>query len=252
MSVFKGRTAQTWEWWGRQDPYFGVITDEKFKSATLDLHRAEFFRSGEVHLAGVLGRIERHFGPVPRRSALDFGCGVGRVLIPMADTFETVAGLDIAPSMLDEARRNLAARGIERAELMVSDATLSALGDRRFDLIHSYIVLQHMARGAGYRAIARLLDHVTPEGAVFLHLGVRQLGTGLSRLVYRLVNDLPGFYLLERMATGQKLHPPPMRMSEYDLGEVGRMLQAQGFPRIMVEFEQHGPTLTACLYAGRG
>ena len=154
--------------------------------------------------------------------------------------------------MLAEARKNLAARGIERAELLASDAELSALGDRRFDLIHSYIVLQHMVRGAGYRAIIRLLDHVTSEGAVFLHLSVRQSGAGLQRLVYRLVNDLPGFYLLERLAKRQKLHPPPMLMTEYDLGEVGRMLQARGFARIMVEFEQHGPTLTACVYARRG
>jgi SAM-dependent methyltransferase len=252
MGVFKGRTAQTWEWWGRRDPYFGVLTDEKFKSATLDLHREEFFRSGEMHVAGVLSRIEDRFGAVPRRSALDFGCGVGRVLIPLTGAFETVTGLDIAPSMLAEARQNLAARGIERAELLASDAELSALGDRRFDLIHSYIVLQHMAPGAGYRAIDRLLDHVTPEGAVFLHLSVRRFGAGWARRAYRLVNDLPGFYLLERLAKREKLYPPPMLMTEYDLGKVCHMLQGRGFVRMMVEFEQHGPNLTACLYGRRG
>jgi SAM-dependent methyltransferase len=251
MGAIKGRTARTWEWWGQREPYFGVLTDEKFKAATLDQHRAEFFHSGEAHVAGVLYRIERNFGPVPRGSALDFGCGVGRVLIPLAAEFGVVAGLDIAPSMLAEARRNLDERAIDRVELLISDDRLSALGSRRFDLVHSYIVLQHMARGQGYRAIARLLDHVSATGAVFLHLGVRQHGRGLGRLSYRFMNDLPGGYLLGRLVTGKKLHPPPMRMSEYDLTEIGKMLQAQGFSRVMVEFEQHGPTLTACLYSRR-
>ncbi|MEA2755804.1 MAG: hypothetical protein QOJ54_2093 [Aliidongia sp.] len=251
MGILKDRTAETWEWWGRQEPYFGVLTDEKFKSATFDRHREEFFHSGERHLAGVLVRIEQIFGQIPRGAALDFGCGVGRVLIPLARDFAHVTGLDIAPSMLAEAERNLAARAIAGVELLVSDGPVSALRGRSFDFVHSYIVLQHMARRPGYRAIGRLLDHVSPGGTVFLHLGVRQRGRGLGRLYYRLMNDVPAGYLLARLLTGQKLVPPPMRMSEYDLTAVGAMMQARGFPRIMVEFEQHGPTLTACLYARR-
>ncbi|MGB8840656.1 MAG: methyltransferase domain-containing protein [Aliidongia sp.] len=251
MGIIKGRTARTWEWWGQREPYFGVLTDEKFKAATFDRHRHEFFRSGEDHLAGVLARIERAFGPIPRGSALDFGCGVGRILLPLAQSFTSVTGLDISPAMLAEARRNLDARAITGVELQIADDQASPLGGRAFDFVHSYIVLQHMARRQGYRAISRMADQVNPGGAIFLHLGVRQRGSGLGRLHYRLVNDLPGGYVLARLLTGQRLTPPPMRMSEYDLSIVGETLQMRGFTPIMVEFEQHGPTLTACLYARR-
>ena len=80
-------TDQAWVKWGRQDPYFAVITNEKFRSANLtDAARKEFFDSGRYHANYVLDRCRRLIDPAfaPQR-ALDFGCGVGRVTLPLAE-----------------------------------------------------------------------------------------------------------------------------------------------------------------------
>jgi len=66
-----------------------------------------FFESGRGHVEAVLASCKRYFGEgfQPRR-LLDFGCGVGRVLLPFAELCEAVVGVDISESMLAEARRN--------------------------------------------------------------------------------------------------------------------------------------------------
>src|SRR5271163_1663522 len=73
-------TDIAWEEWGRRDPYFGVITDPRFRRAEMDdAVRREFFQSGESHVHGVLATIRKHLHPTfAPRTALDFGCGVGR------------------------------------------------------------------------------------------------------------------------------------------------------------------------------
>jgi tRNA/tmRNA/rRNA uracil-C5-methylase (TrmA/RlmC/RlmD family) len=101
-------TDIAWEEWGRRDPYFGVITNPKFRRSELNDHsKREFFESGQSHAHGVLTTIRRFIDPgFAPRTVLDFGCGVGRLLIPFAKVADEVVGLDVSPSMLKEARRN--------------------------------------------------------------------------------------------------------------------------------------------------
>src|SRR5690348_8156867 len=116
-------TDSEWEAWGARDPYYGVITLPKFRSAALTPEtRAEFFRSGHDHVAHVLATIRTHIDPAfaPQR-VLDFGCGVGRVLIGLADIAPEIVGVDVSPSMLAEARRNCDEQGGSHVKLAVSD-----------------------------------------------------------------------------------------------------------------------------------
>ena len=96
-------TDDEWEEWGRRDPYYGVFTQKKFRRSELaEESMREFFESGRMHVEFImhiiLQRIDAAFNPA---SILDFGCGVGRVTIPFAALAPDVAGLDVAPSMLE-------------------------------------------------------------------------------------------------------------------------------------------------------
>ena len=51
-----------------------------------------------------------------RRAALDYGCGVGRLTLPLAERCEHVYGVDVSPSMLREAARNAARMGLPNVE----------------------------------------------------------------------------------------------------------------------------------------
>src|SRR6266404_4403273 len=131
-------TDVAWEEWGRRDPYFGVITDPKFRSSGLNENsKREFFESGESHVHGVLATIRKHIDPgFTPRTVLDFGCGVGRLLVPFAKIADRVVGLDVSSSMLQEAQRNCDDRQLRNVRLFVSDDALSLLTGT-FDLIHS-------------------------------------------------------------------------------------------------------------------
>jgi len=164
------RTDAEWQRWGELDPYFGVITHERFRRENLDdATLAEFFETGRRHVRHVLHTCRRQFDRnfKPQR-ALDFGCGVGRLLVGLAEQVPAVVGLDVSEAMLTEARHNCDRHGHSRVELLRSDDELSQAGGE-FDLIHSVIVFQHIDPTRGRRIAGRLIDLLAPSGIAALH-----------------------------------------------------------------------------------
>src|SRR5437870_4916423 len=99
-------TDKAWEKFGRDDPYFGVLAEEKFTAGKIVDNRDDFFASGRSSVSQIIERFEKHFGALSRGRALDHGCGVGRLALPLAEHFDHVVALDISPSMLAEAAAN--------------------------------------------------------------------------------------------------------------------------------------------------
>src|SRR6266852_4183437 len=164
-------TDTDWEEWGRRDPYFGVITDPKFRSGKINEDaKREFLASGESHVHSVLSTIRKHIDPgFEPRTVLDFGCGVGRLLIPFAKVAEDVVGLDVSPSMLQEARRNCGEQRLHNVRLLRSDDDLSTLTGE-FNLIHSCIVFQHIPVERGRALFSKLLGHLCAGGVGAIQL----------------------------------------------------------------------------------
>ena len=92
-----------WDAWGRQDPLRAAVTRTDKLGGRWDL--GEFMRSGQEEVDLVLAHLRDLGVTVDERRALDFGCGVGRYTQALAGRFERADGVDIAPSMLKEARR---------------------------------------------------------------------------------------------------------------------------------------------------
>ncbi|EGJ09960.1 type 11 methyltransferase [Rubrivivax benzoatilyticus JA2 = ATCC BAA-35] len=154
-----------WEKWGARDPYFSVLTDPRFRvNAMTAQAREDFFALGRMHVDHVLHVIRCHLdGAFAPTRTLDFGCGVGRLVMPFARLGGEVVGVDISPSMLAEARRNCDQAGLSNVVLLPSDDALSAVaGD--FDLVHSCIVLQHIEIPRGLVIFEQLVRRVRPGG----------------------------------------------------------------------------------------
>ena len=101
MNKFK----RNWEKFGEKDPYYWVTTDPQYKDAKLTEHaQKDFFDNADKYLDSIFKVIQKHldstFHP---EHALDFGCGVGRVTIPLARYCTYVLGIDVAESMIAEA-----------------------------------------------------------------------------------------------------------------------------------------------------
>lgn len=241
-------TDRDWRIWGETDPYYGVVSAPQFRREQIDID--EFFLTGDSYIQDRLARLERQLGVVPRRRALDFGCGVGRVALPLAALFDEVVGLDVAPGMLKEAERLRLERGIGNAHFRLSDDRLSmAVGE--FDFVHSYIVFQHIAVERGLPLIGRLLDRVAVGGMANIHVAIRRGDSPGRAAFYRARTHIPGLQRLVHRLRGKKASEPMMQMNEYPVSAIFSMMHLRGFGQALVDVERHGRFLTMHIAARR-
>ena len=143
------KTDKAWERFGQKDPYFGVLADPKYHQNKLDdAARTEFFLSGKNHIQYIMNEVNSGLGKEFNPSTgLDFGCGVGRVLIPMSEFLTEAVGFDISIGMLEEAQDNCLEHNRTNVTLLTSDKAPQL--NRKFDFIHSYIVFRHIPPARG-------------------------------------------------------------------------------------------------------
>jgi ubiquinone/menaquinone biosynthesis C-methylase UbiE len=77
--------------------------------------------------------IEELVGSAPRR-VLDVGCGTGFLALRFAELGHDVAGVDLAPLMIEQARANAARSGLE-LDLAVADGSSLPFPDASFDVV---------------------------------------------------------------------------------------------------------------------
>lgn len=233
-------TDSDWETWGRLDPYFGVITQSRFRRQRMtDRDRQEFFESGRVHVQFVLHTIRRHIDPsFEPKAILDFGCGVGRMLIPFAEIGRETVGLDVSPSMLDEARRNCDAHKLSNVRLLLSDSSVSALSGA-FDLIHSFIVFQHLLPDQARDFVSRLITFLAPGGVGCLHFLY-------SKIQYAATHGSAPTATKPLDSDGHAKTPgadPVIQMHPCNVNQILFVLQTHQVRRFHTEFTDHGGEL---------
>lgn len=236
-----------WRLWGERDPYYGVLSSPRFRQDSITANRHIFFEDGQAFVGHWLVEIERHFGGLPRGRALDFGCGVGRLTIPLSDHFETVTGLDISPGMLDEARRNSAGRNIE---YLPSDDALSRV-DGTFDFVSSVMVLQHIPVARGMAIMSRLLARVRTGGVCLIQISTKRNHGWLHELLYHIRHQLPGGQSILNLVERRPIDAPVMQMNEYSLDAVLALFRTHGFEEMLVRHERHGSTDAAMIISKR-
>ena len=261
-------TDREWEKWGAQDPYFSVLTHPKFRTDALNEEsRLEFFTLGRLHVDHVMAICRSYLdsGFAPQR-VLDFGCGVGRVLVPLAAVAPEVVGVDIAPSMLAEARRNCELNGVSNAQFVMSDDTLSAVsGD--FDLVHTCIVIQHIEIARGLKLFEALVKRIRPGGIGALHVtfawdiyrgnhGVPPPPPPLAPWPAWLASTrrlLSRGMPLQRASTAAPAPDadPEMQMNFYDLSQLMFIVQQAGCGMVHTELTDHGGAIGAFMFFKR-
>ena len=167
------RHRAAWEDWGRIDPFWAVLTEADARHGRWDVDR--FFATGVEQVAAMLAHTERYGRPARRGTALDFGCGLGRLTRALAPHFERTYGLDVASTMIERAQQLDARFGRSGAEFVRHDREdLSRFASGSVDFLSCLLVLQHLpSRGAieGYlREFVRVLN---PGGVAVVQLPVR-------------------------------------------------------------------------------
>ncbi len=175
-----------WERAASEDPYFAVLSDPAKRGGRWD--RAAFFQSGSHEVATVLTHLEGLGLTVARDApALDFGSGLGRLTVPLAEHFARAVGVDVSASMVSRASELHA--GSDRVSFVLNERDdLSSFSDGEFGFVYSNIVLQHLPPGLARRYVQEFVRVVRPDGIVVFQLpdSFREGWVGWLRTVLRL------------------------------------------------------------------
>jgi SAM-dependent methyltransferase len=223
--------GQVWEEYARAEPYWAVLTEDRFvrSQMTDDRHQA-FFDTGRSHVAGLLTVLRRHFDASfsPAR-VLDFGSGAGRLALPFAELGAEVLGLDVSPSMVAEASQNAERFGLPRCRFEVS-TTFDWASAGQFDLVHSFIVFQHIPESDGQHLFDRLIERLAPGGIAALQVLFD------SRFV-----PAPPPSADAPVAERPCSDLPPMLMATYNMNRLLATCNALGSEAAYLRFTNHGP-----------
>jgi SAM-dependent methyltransferase len=164
-----------WEELAREDAEFYIWTD----LAPGD----DFFQSGERDAARILAFAENFL--TGTTTALEIGCGVGRLTIPMSAKFAEITAVDVAPTMLEKLTKNCAARQIRNVHAFLADEPWEQ--DHRTDFGYSRIVFQHIEAWSVIADYFRRIAIALKAGGL-LYV---QFDTRRPNILYHLRNRLP-------------------------------------------------------------
>jgi SAM-dependent methyltransferase len=215
-------TDNDWKKISEEHPYWGVLSDPQFRGTELsDEGRRNFFSSGDRFIKKIVGFVRHHVAEdfkIDR--ALDFGCGVGRLLVPLAKISNEAVGVDIAPRMLELTRENLAIEGLSNGFAIQGNDELTTVTGT-FNFVNSYIVFQHIPPERGMRMIERLLGLLVIGGVFSL-----QVTFAKERRFFTHEQQSASYYrkvgsMIQTLIPTEDLHPKgTITMYDYDLNEL--------------------------------
>jgi ubiquinone/menaquinone biosynthesis C-methylase UbiE len=225
-----------WDKWGAVDPMWAALTapDKANQRWSTDA----FFLTGEHEIADLLEYVKRLGIELRFGSALDFGCGVGRLSRALSKHFETVIGVDIAPSMLAQAREfSLAGRRVEY--VLNQEDNLRVFKDASFDFVYSNLTLQHMPPRFSRTYLAEFARVLKRGGCLIFQLPSerRRQRVAWKRLVREVVPTgiIDGLirWKVRRMAAKRRL--PVMEMYAVRTRSVVDLLESRGLHVVAAE-----------------
>jgi SAM-dependent methyltransferase len=206
------RLSTVQRYWDRQadaDPMWAILTDPAKAGRRWDVE--EFFATGVREVAVFMEQAAAWGVPASRRTALDFGCGIGRLTQALAGHFEQVYGVDISPKMIELARQHN--RRGARCEYVCNPAgDLSRFADGSIDMVYSWITLQHMRPGHARRYLHEFLRVLAPGGLLLFQYPSKPVSFRVRVARWKA--------LLSR--------PRPMYMNGLDREEVVELLERGG------------------------
>lgn len=153
-----GDSRADWDERARTNPRYFIAVDY---AATEE----EFRASGERHLHNiVLKGLELN----PDTIALEIGCGMGRLLRPLAARVKEAHGVDISPEMVKKGNEDL--KDVPNAKCHVTTGDLSMFESGSMDFCYSSRVFQHIPTREAVLAYLKEASRVLKPGGTFRFL----------------------------------------------------------------------------------
>lgn len=163
MSSDPGVTARMrsdWNQRAREDPHYYVAFGGR------DQDEESFLQTAADVLRLLEGELKRLPQSASRGSALEIGCGPGRLMKPLSRYFREIHGVDVSDEMIRLARQRL--RDFPNAHVYAtSGASLAQFPDEAFDFVYSYAVFQHIPSRDVVLEYMREIQRVLKPGGIF-------------------------------------------------------------------------------------
>jgi SAM-dependent methyltransferase len=162
---------------------WAVLTDPSRKGNKWD--SGEFFETGKREINKVLDHVRSQgLAPDFQGTALDFGCGVGRLTQALASCFGRVFGVDISATMVERAQRHN--RFPDACRYICNTSNTLPFGDEEFSFIYSSIALQHIEPRYIEGYIAEFLRVLNPGGILVFQVADQRKGESFRSLAGRM------------------------------------------------------------------
>ena len=220
MSKATEQVRRDWRRLGERDPLWAVLVRPGTKNGGWD--EDEFLATGRVEVDGALAHLASLGVTVGTGSAVDFGCGAGRLSIALARHVERVVGIDVSEPMLAKAA-TLDNSGGRCTFVLNEREDLSAFSDGTFDLAYSSLVLQHLPPPLARVMLGELARVTRPGGALVVQVPTATL-PNVKGLLFR-------YAPWSVIRFGQRVllgYPAPMRMHPFAQEDLVATLAAQG------------------------
>ena len=186
LDALFAKTVAQWEHLGKTEPYWSVLTSDRYFIDTFHQSREAFFATGEVEVQAFEATVARAGLSFPQNArCLELGCGVGRVTAALAKRFREVVAVDVSQPHLDIAKNELTqlqlTNNIDYQQLSQL-SQMQAFG--KFDAVYTKIVLQHNPPPVIEYLLRFMLNALNSGGVALFQVPVYKAGYNFDIFKY--------------------------------------------------------------------
>lgn len=171
------RIREEWEYLGKTEPHWSVVTQPKYYKNEFSEHRDQFYQSGNHATQLFLAALRRcGVNPNELKTCLEIGCGVGRVTAHLAGAFEKVIGVDISQAHLQIAKEYLQEKNIHNVTFEHWKSPQEIRNMPKVDAIHSLITFQHNPPPVMAWMLKTTLENLNHGGVAFIQIPTYKTG----------------------------------------------------------------------------
>jgi 2-polyprenyl-3-methyl-5-hydroxy-6-metoxy-1,4-benzoquinol methylase len=171
------RIRQEWEYLGKTEPYWSVVTQPHYFLSEFEAHKEEFYVSGDYTNQIFLAALRRcGVSPADLKTCLEVGCGVGRVTEHLARSFEKVIATDISDHHIEIGQAHLHAKGLQNVDWQHFKKLEQIKNLPMVDTIISVITLQHNPPPIIAWMLTELLGLLNSHGVAYIQIPTYRAG----------------------------------------------------------------------------
>jgi SAM-dependent methyltransferase len=199
------KLKNAWEGLASRDALSAILTDDSKTGGKWNLR--EFMATGDAEIETVISHLAS-IGRLPdfTGTALDFGCGVGRLTQSLARRFAHCVGVDISQGMIQQAE---SLNQCPHCRYLASSSPRLPFDAGSFAFLYSNIVLQHVPRALARNYLREFVRVLAPGGILVFGVQDSFAGPDISSRLVRIRHVL---HLRSRIRVALKRGPGDMQM----------------------------------------